>query len=90
MANGIKRTRRRLRARQALGGLAIAILLLACMWMLLPGLPGRLRDAMLAALLILVAAGQVAVYRTGARRRKSRAAEPEREAAAPPGADADH
>jgi hypothetical protein len=62
LADRIRRVRRRLRFHQTLGGLATPIVLVGALWILLPGVSERLRDALLPALLLLVGAAQILFY----------------------------
>jgi hypothetical protein len=70
MADRISRVRRRRRWRRALDALATAFVLVAALWILLPGVSERLRDALLAALLLLTGAGLIVFYWLDHRRRR--------------------
>ena len=80
MTDRIGRVRRRLRFSQTLGALATAIVLVGALWMLLPGVSERLRDALLAALLLLNGTGLIVFYWLDYRWRRWARADAERRA----------
>ena len=66
----MKRVRRRLLVGQVLGALALAIVVLSVLWVMLPGLPHQLREALLFGLLLVIGAGLIVFFWIDHRRRR--------------------